>query len=147
MQARDIMTPEPVFVTPHDSIAKAAELMRDYDIGIVPVVDSRETMRLQGVITDRDIAIRCVAESHSPSCEVSDHMTSSGIDAVQPDMKVEQVIVRMEQDRIRRIPVVDDRNRLLGIIAQADLATKVGPTEPLLVEELLQQVSERRVRH
>lgn len=147
MQARDIMTPEPVFLTPRDSIAKAAEIMRDYDVGIVPVVDSRETMRLQGVITDRDIAVRCVAENHSPGCAIADHMTTSNLDSVQPDMNVEQVIVRMEKDRIRRIPVVDDRNRLLGIIAQADLATKVGPSDPMLVEELLAQVSERRVRH
>jgi CBS domain-containing protein len=115
--------------------------MRDLEVGIVPVVDDPGTMRLQGVITDRDIAVRCVALKHDPVCRVRDHMTSGDIDTVRADADVEEVIAKMERDRVRRIPVLDATGRLTGIIAQADLAVKLGPKEPLEVEHMLERVS------
>jgi CBS domain-containing protein len=93
------------------------------------------------MITDRDIAVRCVAEGHVSGCRVSDHMTGAPLQAVRPESDQRDVIDRMEKAQVRRIPVVDENNRLLGIIAQADLAMKVGPQRPELVEEVLQAVS------
>ena len=142
MKARDIMTPNPAVVTPDMPIARAAEIMRDLDVGIVPVVDDVSRMHLEGVITDRDIAVRCVAQKHDAKCRVSDHMTAHAIDTVGPDASVADVIAKMEQDRVRRIPVVDETKRVVGIIAQADLAVKLGPREPLEVEHMLERVSE-----
>lgn len=147
MQARDIMTPEPMFVTPRDPVAKAAGIMRDFDVGIVPVVDSADTMRVEGVITDRDIAVRCVAERHDGRCEVARHMTTDHLDTVQPDADVERIVAGMERDRVRRVLVVDGRNHLVGIVAQADIARALGPVKPMLVEELLEAVSTPRVLH
>jgi CBS domain-containing protein len=142
VKARDIMTPNPAVVTPDAPIARAAEIMRDLDVGIVPVVDDTSRMRLEGVLTDRDIAVRCVAQRHDAKCLVRDHMTARNVDTVTPEADVTQVIAKMEQDRVRRIPVVDEAKRLVGIIAQADLAVKLGPREPLEVEHMLERVSE-----
>jgi CBS domain-containing protein len=142
MKARDIMTPNPVVVTPDAPISRAAEVMRDLDVGIVPVVDDLARMQLAGVLTDRDIAVRCVAQRHDPTCLVRDHMTATHIDTVTPDVDISEVIAKMELDRVRRIPVVGENNRLVGIIAQADLAVKLGPKEPLEVEHMLERVSE-----
>lgn len=141
MKARDIMTSDPCVITRSESIARAAEIMRDLNVGIVPVVDDSSSMRLLGVITDRDIAIRCVAKRHGTSCTVGDHMTSSHLDTVHPDDDVDAAITLMERDQVRRILVVSNDNRLTGVIAQADLATKVGPKDPRKIEEVLERVS------
>jgi len=142
MKARDIMTSNPHVTTRREPVSRAAEIMRDLDIGIVPVVDDASSMRLVGVITDRDIAVRCVAKKHGTSCTVGDHMTSEHLDTAHPDDDIEVVISLMERDQVRRIPVVSEDNRLAGMIAQADLATKLGAKEPQKVEEVLQRVSE-----
>jgi CBS domain-containing protein len=124
MKARDIMTPNPECVTPDATVRDAARVMRDVDVGFVPVVDDRSSMRLTGVITDRDIAIRCVAEGkHADECRVSDHMTSERLDTCTPDSDVSEVMQLMQRDQIRRVPVVEN-DRLVGIIAQADIATE-----------------------
>lgn len=142
MKARDIMTPNPEAVTPEDSVTRAAQLMRDIDVGIIPVVDDFSTMRIQGVITDRDIAIRHVAEGHQQECRVRDHMTGGRLDCVTPDTDEKEIFQRMERDQVRRVPVVEEGNRLVGIIAQADLAIKLGPREPEQIEEVLEKISE-----
>ena len=141
MLAREIMTSDPSVVTPDEPISRAAEIMRDLGVGIVPVVDDPRAMRLIGVITDRDITIRCVARKHAPECLVRAHMTVSPLSTVSPTDDVDRVISLMEHEQVRRIPVVSGGNRLEGIIAQADLATKLGPTQPLKIEEVLEHVS------
>jgi CBS domain-containing protein len=141
MKARDIMTSDPLAITQREPVSRAAQIMRDLDVGIVPVVDDPSSMRLIGVITDRDIAVRCVARKHGNSCTVGDHMTSSHLDTVRPDDDIDAAITLMERDQVRRIPVVSEDHRLAGIIAQADLATKVGPNDPRTIEEVLQRVS------
>jgi CBS domain-containing protein len=143
MRARDIMTPNPLVVTPGDPVSRAAEIMRDAEVGIVPVVDDREHRHLIGVITDRDIAVRCVASQHVPACDVSLHMSGEHLCTVGPDADVSSVLASMTHDRVRRIPVVAEDNRLIGMISQADLATKVGPEQPLEVEKVLESVSVR----
>lgn len=143
MKAREIMTSEPLAVTRREAVWRAAEIMRDVDVGILPVIDDPRSMRLLGVITDRDIAVRCVAKQHGTSCTVGDHMTTGHLDTVGPDDDVDTVIALMERDQVRRIPVVSEDNRLVGVIAQADLATKLGPRNPQKIEEVLERVSER----
>jgi len=145
MKARDIMTTNPQVVTPDEPITRAAEIMRDNDVGFVPVVDDRTGMRLQGVITDRDIAVRHVAHNCPSTCTVADHMTRDTIDAVSPDADLDEVIEVMERDQIRRVPVLDEGYRLVGIIAQADIATR-GASEKE-VGELVERISEPKYRN
>jgi CBS domain-containing protein len=123
-KARDIMTANPQCVTPEDSISRAAEIMRDSDVGVVPVVEDQGSMRLAGVVTDRDIAVRVVAEGRNNDCRAREVM-SSGLATVQPDDDVNRVMELMKREQVRRIPVVEG-DRLVGIIAQADVATDLG---------------------
>jgi CBS domain-containing protein len=141
MKAKDIMTPNPVTVTPDDTIAHAAELMQSQNIGMVPVIDNTSRRHAEGVITDRDITVRCVAKHHAGTCHVADHMTSAKLDTVRPDDDISSVIAQMERDQVRRVLVVDDQGALAGVIAQADLATKLGPKEPERVEHVLERIS------
>jgi CBS domain-containing protein len=90
------------------------------------------------VLTDRDLVVRCLAERHFRDCPVADHMTMAHLDTVAPDAAVEEVMNLMERDQVRRI-LVTAQGRLVGIIAQADLALKEGPAEPLKVEEVLER--------
>ena len=141
MKARELMTANPECVTAEDTLQRAAQIMRDSDVGAVPVVESRESMRLTGLITDRDIAIRHVAEGHKAEDQVRAHMTSGKLRTVGPDDSADDVLNAMREGQVRRIPVVEG-DRLVGIIAQADVATEgVGDRK---VGETVEQISEGR---
>ena len=124
MRAQDIMTRNPTVVTPQTRVQDAARKMKDEDVGFLPVVESAGSKHLVGVVTDRDIAIRCVAEGHnSPNCPVQEVMTAR-VRSVRPDDNVEDVMKLMGQEQVRRIPVVDERGTLVGVVAQADVVRK-----------------------
>lgn len=116
------MTPNPVSCVPEDNIVRAAMLMKQHDVGSIPVVSDRETMRLTGIVTDRDIALRVVAEQRDYyNTRVSDMMSEDMVTCREDD-DYDDVVKAMRKKQIRRIPVVDHNERLLGIIAQADVA-------------------------
>lgn len=142
-KARDIMTSNPRAVTPNDSAMDAARIMRDTDVGIVPVVDDTSSMRLRGVVTDRDIAVRCIAEGRTGECGVTEVM-SSDIVTARPDDELSTVMDRMKAEQVRRIPVVDDNQCLVGIIAQADIAYETSDRKTGDVVEKISQPGARR---
>ena len=141
MKVREIMTPDPKVLTTGDDVASAARLMRAEDVGFVPIVDDMSHRELVGVITDRDIAVRCVAESQAVSEPLGSFMSKEHIHCAEPEEDVHELMQRMERDQVRRIPVVDDHHRVIGVVAQADLARKVGPSEPAAVEHVLEAIS------
>ena len=141
MRAREIMTENPQTVTAGESLRKAAEMMRDLDVGFIPVIDDSGANRIRGVITDRDITMRHVAEGHGDGCTVGDHMTQTAT-TVGPDEDVDVVMQRMQREQIRRIPVVEGEDRLVGVISQADLAVRFGPDKTIEVEETVEKISE-----
>lgn len=143
MKAREIMTADVECVTRQDSLTRAAQIMRDSDIGAVPVVDDRESMKLVGVITDRDIAIRHVAGDNSAECSVGDHMTSGRLHTVRPDDDIDAVMRTMKAEQVRRIPVTDG-GRVVGIVAQADIATDGRGDKH--TGEVVEKISEPRGR-
>ena len=143
MKAHEIMTPRPDVVTPQDPISRAAEIMRDRDVGLVPVVRDTSSMRLEGVITDRDVAVRHVAERHSSDCTVASHMSKDRIHAVNESDDVSTVLATMERGEVRRVPVTDKAGKLLGIIAQADIATNEDIPKAQ-VGEVVGRVSEKK---
>jgi CBS domain-containing protein len=126
---------------PGDSVRRAADIMRELNVGAVPVVEDAKSNLLRGIITDRDITVRCTAEGHAPTCAVKNHMTWLPLETTLPDEDVHEVMAKMERAQVRRIPVVTTEGVLIGIIAQADLATKVGPKEPREIEEFLERLS------
>lgn len=124
MKAQDIMTKDPSVVTPTASVREAASIMKEENVGIVPVVESNADRTLIGVITDRDIAIRCIAEGRDGTCHVSEVMSADRITTCTPDDEVEDIMGAMRSEQVRRIPIVDERGSLVGIVAQADVVRK-----------------------
>jgi CBS domain-containing protein len=141
MKARDLMTSDPLAVIPTDTVTRAAELMRNIGIGALPIVQDLDSRLLIGIITDRDLVVRCMADGHGPACTVWCHMTEAPLQTVEPEDDESLVVEKMESAQVRRIPVVNADNKLLGIIAQADVARKLGPTEPQIVDEVLEKIS------
>lgn len=141
MIARTLMTGTPFTVRETDPVRRAASLMREHDVGFIPVVDDTTTPRLTGVITDRDIAVRCVATGKHLDDPVSAFMTRPPFATVPPESPVEEVVEMMERARVRRLPVVSGDGRVLGVIALADVVREVGRRDAAKVEELLERVS------
>jgi CBS domain-containing protein len=142
MKARDLMTPRPFVVLPDEPILRAAELMRDHDVGAVPVVDDRERMVLVGVVTDRDLTIRHIAAAHHHDCTVSEHMSAGHLVTVRPEDGVDEVMKKMRRCKVRRVMVTDGDGVLLGVIAQADVVREEGKEHPRRVEKMLEDLSE-----
>lgn len=142
MKARELMTENPECLTENDTIQKAAQRMRELDVGLLPVVDDDSSRRLRGVITDRDIAIRHVAEGHDSGehC-VSEAMTTGDLYTVTPDDDQNTVMERMKAGQVRRLPVMDN-DRIVGIIAQADLALETSDAAADEVERTVEKISE-----
>jgi CBS domain-containing protein len=141
MRAREIMTPEPACCTPDSRIDEAARLMREHDCGSIPVVENNGSNKLIGVVTDRDIAVRGVAEGRGPDEKVGELMTPNPR-TCSPEDDVHEVEETMKRSQIRRVPIIDAAGQLVGIIAQADLARKLGDDEE--VGELVEHISEPR---
>jgi len=118
---------------------RAAEIMRDSDVGVVPVVEDHSTMRLAGIVTDRDIAVRVVAEGRNSNEIRTRDVMSSGLSTVDAEADVDEVMDLMKRNQVRRIPVVEGE-RLVGIIAQADIATDLGSDRK--TGDVVQKISE-----
>ena len=140
MKARDLMTRDPECVTQDDSLQRAASIMRDRDIGAVPVVSDSETRRLVGIVTDRDIAIRHVAEGHKEGHTVADVMSKGRLATAREDDSVDRVMELMKDNKVRRIPVVGSNDEIVGMIAQADLALEARDEKN--VERTVEKISE-----
>lgn len=138
-KASDVMTGNPQSVTERDDLQKVAKLMLDHDCGAIPVVDGKKII---GMITDRDIVIRVVAKGKNPSdARVSDAMTKEAY-CVRESDPLEKVYQVMSDRQVRRVPVVDQNQQLVGIIAQADVATQGNQDKR--VGETVEQISEPR---
>ena len=135
MNIRDVMTPNPRTVSPSDSIQNAARIMRDEDTGAVPVV---ENGRPVGIVTDRDIVVRAVAEDGQLNRPVSAIVTT-GVIAATPDMSTREAANLMSEHQVRRLPVVEN-DRLVGIVSLGDLAVKDARDK--LTGDTLEKVSE-----
>jgi CBS domain-containing protein len=138
------MTENPHAVTPDATLSEVAQKMRDLDVGIIPVVESDENRRLRGVITDRDITLRAVAEGKGGDAKVSECMTER-VRAVNKNDSIQDVMWVMRREQVRRVPVTDREGRLVGIIAQADLAVDYASDDASReteVGETLERISE-----
>jgi CBS domain-containing protein len=136
MKCRDVMTENPVCCLPTDLVSQAARVMRREHVGPVPVVNNERTKELIGIITDRDLAVKVVAESRDPNrTTVADVMTHT-IVVCREDDEVASAIVAMEEYQIRRVPVIDLGGRIVGIISHEDLAIR----RPQLISETIQEI-------
>jgi CBS domain-containing protein len=134
--ARDIMTPNPACCGPNTTLDEVAKLMVQNDCGEIPIVDVNDCVI--GVVTDRDIVCRVVAEGMNPIGHTAESCMTRPVVTVREDAPLEEIVSTMERHQIRRVPVVRDGGLCTGIVAQADLA-RVGPEHE--VAELLCEVS------
>jgi CBS domain-containing protein len=134
------MTQDPVCCLPTVSVAKAAQMMKAEDVGSIPVIEDEQTMKLIGIVTDRDLALQVVAlERDAGSTQVEDVMTYDVVTCrVSDDVQV--AVDAMSQHQLRRMPVVDHENRIVGIISQADVATRVERSKE--VAEMVKDISQ-----
>jgi CBS domain-containing protein len=140
MKVQEVMTPNPRTVGPDDTLQQAAQIMRDEDTGVVPVV---EDGRVVGVVTDRDIVIRAVADGDF-ECTIDD-IVSDDVICATPEMTTAEAAELMGEHQIRRLPVTDDDDRLVGIVSIGDLAVKEGRDGRM--GETLENISEGVKRH
>jgi CBS domain-containing protein len=131
----EVMSTDVQTISPDDTIEEAAQEMRDGDFGLVPVVEDEQ---LVGVMTDRDIAIRAVAEGKDPSTPVGEVM-SEGVVWVNEDDSIEDAARIMSEHQIRRLPVVDSEQHLVGIVSLGDFAVDSSEIEPVV--EALSDIS------
>jgi CBS domain-containing protein len=117
--------------------------MRDNDCGSIPVVESSRSTKLVGTVTDRDLAVRGLADGKGPDTPVRDLMTPSPVTA-GPDDEVEIVREVMVARQVRRVPVVDERGLLVGIVAQADIAREEGAASDQEVGRIVEAISDPR---
>jgi CBS domain-containing protein len=139
MQVKEIMTTDPACCISETALQEVAQMMIDHDCGEIPVVENKETKLPIGVITDRDIVCRTVARGLNPlDLTVADCMTKPCV-TVTPDMSVEECTRIMEENKIRRVPVVDAAGCCCGIVALADIALRA---QKGVTAEVVKEVSE-----
>ncbi|MEZ0229179.1 MAG: CBS domain-containing protein [Planctomycetota bacterium] len=139
MLVKDVMTKDLAFCTPQDGCIAAAKLMKAEDVGSIPIVRDANSKKLVGILTDRDICIQVVAEERNALEVTCEAIMATSLVTVKPDDDLERCAELMQENQVRRIPVVDEKGALAGIVAQADVAQEAEDAE--VVKETVEQVS------
>lgn len=136
----EVMTKNPVCCLPNDMVVDVAELMKGGNIGSIPVIETEQTKKLVGIVTDRDLALKVVAKGlDAKSTKVETVMTRKLITCLADD-DLQKALDAMAEHQLRRIPVVDADNKIVGIIAQADVATRID--QPEKTAEMVKEISQ-----
>jgi len=143
-QCRDLMSKNPVYSLPSDPVEKAAQLMKTENIGSLPVVADAQTKKLVGIVTDRDLALQIVAGGRNAQRTKVEEVMTRNLVTSQPEDDLQQVLWAMAQHQVRRIPVVTANGELVGIVAQADIATRLE--EPQQTAAVVEEISQPEVR-
>jgi CBS domain-containing protein len=133
---REVMSSNPSAIEADSSVADAAKLMRDEDVGLAPVVEGD---RLVGTLTDRDITVRVVAEGKDPQSTTVREVASTDLVTVDPEQDLDEAVRLMAQHQVRRLPVVKEDGRLVGVVAQADVARQADDRQTGEVVERISQ--------
>jgi CBS domain-containing protein len=139
-KCKEVMTKDPIYCLPNNMVSDAAALMRKEHIGSILVVENEETKKLVGIVTDRDLALKVVADGlDAKSTKVEAVMTHKVITR-RSNNDVQKALDSMAKYQLRRIPIVDKDNKILGIIAQADVATRVN--HPKKTAAMMKEISQ-----
>jgi len=138
-KCNEVMTKNPVCCLPSDMVSKVAQLMKSDDIGPVPIVENEQTRKLVGIITDRDLAVKIVAEGRDPKSTRAEEVMTRKVVTCHADDDLQKALDAMSGHQLRRIPVVDDNKKVLGIISQADVATRTN--QPDKTAEVVREIS------
>jgi len=124
--ARELMTPDPTCVKEDQTLAEAARMMRDLDVGALPICGNDE--RLKGMLTDRDIVVKCIAEGGDPATATAGSLAEGTPLTIGADVDIREALEVMQDQQVRRLPVIGD-HRLVGIISQADIARELSAVQ------------------
>jgi CBS domain-containing protein len=134
MSIKDAMTSNPCSIDADKPVSYAAKMMRDEDVGLAPIVEGD---KLVGTLTDRDIATRVVAEGRDPESTTAGEVASRDVVTIEPEGNLDEALRLMAQHQVRRLPVVENDGRLVGVVAQADVAQHAEPSQTgRMVEEI-----------
>ena len=136
----EVMTKNPVCCLPNDMVAKVAQLMKSENIGSIPVIENEQTKKLVGIVTDRDLALKIVAEGRDAKSTKVEAVMTRKVVTCRAEDDLQKALDAMSEHQLRRIPVVDNDNKILGIIAQADVATRVN--QPEKTAEMVKEISQ-----
>ena len=139
-KCNEVMTKNPVCCLPNDMVAKVAQLMKSKDIGPVPIIENEQTKKLVGIVTDRDLALKIVAEGRDAKSTKAEEVMTRKVVTCRGEDDVQKALDAMSQRQLRRIIVVDNDNKIVGIIAQADVATRVD--QPAKTAEVVKDISQ-----
>jgi len=143
-KCNEVMTKNPVCCQPNDKVVKAAKLMKSENIGSIPVIENEQTKKLVGIVTDRDLTLKIVAEGlDAKSTKVDAVMTRKVVTCLASD-DLQKALDAMSEHQLRRIPVVDNDNKIVGIIPQADVATRVN--QPEKTAEMVKEISQSNAK-
>ena len=140
MKCGEVMTKDPVCSLPNTTVKKVAQLMKRENIGSVPIVEDEQTRTLVGIVTDRDLALKIVAKGRDANTTKVEKVMTRQVVTCRAEDDVQKALDVMAKNQLRRIPIVDDDNRIVGIIAQADVATRLNQPEKTatMVKEISQ---------
>lgn len=138
MLVKDIMTENPVCCTAETNLQEVAKMMLDNDCGAIPVVESNNHRRPIGIVTDRDITVRTVAAGDNPLNMSAKSVMTKNVFTATPEMSVDECVNLMEEQQVRRIPVIDENGNCVGMVAQADIAVRADESD---AEDLVEEVS------
>ena len=123
-KCNEAMTKTPLCCLPSDTVSSVAELMKNKGIGSIPVIENEQTGKLVGIVTDRDLTLKIVADGLDAKSTKVDAVMTRKVVTCRPENDLQKVLDAMSEHQLRRIPIVDDDNKILGIIAQADVAIR-----------------------
>ena len=132
---REVMTSNPRTVDADSDVASAAKLLKEEDVGVVPVVEGDQAI---GVLTDRDIVVKVVAEGKDPQTTKARDVASKNVVTVDPQQDLDEALRLMAEHQVRRLPVVEGDGKIVGIVAQADVARH---TDDAKTGELVEEIS------
>jgi CBS domain-containing protein len=132
---QDVMTSNPCTIDADKPVSYAAKMMKDEGVGLAPVVEGN---RLIGTLTDRDIVVRVVAEGGDPQTVLVREVASTDVVTVDPEQDLDEALKLMARHQVRRLPVVEENGRLVGVVAQADVAEEAKAKK---VGELVEEIS------
>jgi CBS domain-containing protein len=138
----EVMTKNPICCLPNDIVSKVAQLMKSKNIGPVPIVENEQTKKLLGIVTDRDLALKIVADGRDPKTTRAEEIMTRKVVTCHAEDDLQTALDSMSGHKLRRIPVVDSNNGIVGIIAQADVATRVN--QPEKTGEMVRDISQSK---
>jgi CBS domain-containing protein len=142
-KCEDVMTKNPVCCLPNDAAAKVAQMMKHENVGSIPVVEDAQTKKLVGIVTDRDLTMKIVAEGLDANSTKAEAVMTRNVVTCRASDDLQVALDAMAEHQLRRLPVVDNDNQVVGIIAQADVATRVD--QPEKTAEMVKEISQENV--